>query len=200
MSLLQHGSIRSAYVWASAGNITKAAVTFWLSVVLARLLQPSDYGLIGVAVALIEILLVIQDAGFGNAVVYFDEKPESLPTYFSLTIASSTLLALLLFVTAPLLASFYSMPQLTWVIRVMSVSLVLGGLRSVSLGLLSKRLRFRAIATIETISGLTGGLIAVTLAGKGAGVWSLVANMLVGGALQTLMICWLEPGTATPSP
>jgi PST family polysaccharide transporter len=200
MSSLKHGSIRSAYVWASAGNITKAAVTFWLSVVLARLLQPSDYGLIGVAVALIEILLVIQDAGFGNAVVYFDENPEALPTYFSLTIVTSAVLALLLFVAAPALAWFYSMPQLTWVIRVMAFSLVLGGLRSVSLGLVSKRLRFREIAAIETISGLIAGVTAVILAWRGAGVWSLVANMVVGSVLQTALTCSLEPVKLTTRP
>ncbi len=190
-------AVRSAYFWAGAGNIVKAALTFGLSILLARLLDPSHYGLIGVVMAFVNILLVIQDAGFGQAVVYFDETEDTLPTYHTVTVLSGVALAAVTVLIGPALAWFYGMPELTVLAPVMGSSLIFGGLRSVPQGLLMKELRFKALAVVETVAGVAAGVTAVLLALAGAGVWSLVANILLGAALQTLLTCRLRPGSYT---
>lgn len=186
-------AVRSAYFWAGAGNIIKAALTFGLSILLARLLDPSDYGLIGVVLAFLSILLVIQDAGLGQAVVYFDETEDTLPTYHTVTVLSGVALTALTVLVGPVLAWFYQMPELTVLAPVMGLSLIFGGLRSVPQGLLMKELRFKELAVIETVAGVAAGVTAVLLAFAGAGVWSLVANILLGAGLQTWWTCRLRP-------
>jgi len=195
--MAQMTAVRSAYFWAGAGNVIKAALTFGLSILLARLLDPSHYGLIGVVMAFVNILLVIQDAGFGQAVVYFNETEETLPTYHTVTVLSGVAMAALTVPFGPALAWFYGMPELTLLAPVLGLSLIFGGLRSVPQGLLMKELRFKALAVVETVAGVAAGVAAVLLALAGAGVWSLVANILLGAGLQTLLTCRLRPGRYT---
>jgi PST family polysaccharide transporter len=190
-------AVRSAYFWAGAGNIVKAALTFGLSILLARLLDPSHYGLIGVVMAFVNILMVIQDAGLGQAVVYFDETEDTLPTYHTVTVLSGVVLTALTALIGPALAWFYNMPELTVLAPVMGLSLILGGLRSVPQGLLMKELRFKELALIETVAGVAAGVVAVLLALAGAGVWSLVANILLGAGVQTWWTCRLRPAGYT---
>jgi teichuronic acid exporter len=147
--------------------------------------------------AFVNILLVIQDAGFGQAVVYFDETEETLPTYHTVTTLSGVALALVTVAGAPGLAWFYEMPELRVLAPVLGLGLILGGLRSVPQGLLMKELRFKALAVVETVAGVTAGVGAVLLALGGAGVWSLVANILLGAGLQTFLTCRLRPGRYT---
>lgn len=190
-------TVRSAYLWAGAGNIVKALLTFGLSVLLARLLDPSHYGLIGVVVAFVAILLVIQDGGFGQAVVYFAETEETLPTYRTVTALGGVLMALLTCAAAPALAWFYGMPELTRVAPALGLSLVFASLTSVPQGLLMKELRFKALSVVETAAGVTAGVVAVVLAFSGAGVWSLVVNIVLGAAIHAVAVLWLKPGPLT---
>ncbi len=190
-------TVRAAYLWAGAGNIIKALLTFGLSVLLARLLDPSHYGLIGVVLAFVSILLVIQDGGFGQAVVYFEETEETLPTYHTVTALGGLLMALLTALAAPGLAWFYGMPELVRVAPALGLSLIFASLTSVPQGLLMKELRFKVLSVVETAAGVTAGVVAVALAFQGAGVWSLVVNIVLGAAIQAVAVRWLKPGRFT---
>jgi O-antigen/teichoic acid export membrane protein len=85
-------SLRSAYLWTLGGNLAKSLIGFGLSILLARLLQPSDYGLVGMVLVVISILTLLLDLGLGKAVVYFSEEEASLPVCNTVTTASGIIL------------------------------------------------------------------------------------------------------------
>lgn len=186
-------SLRSAYLWTLGGNLAKSLIGFGLSVMLARLLQPADYGLVGMVLVVITILTLLMDLGLGKAVVYFREEEVSLPVCNTVTTASGLVLAAITFCAAPLVADFYNNTRLIPILRALSVNLLLGSLRSVPMGSLTKHLRFREITILESVSGLSAGFIAVLLAWKGFGAWSLVINLLLSEFLLTCLVYWVSP-------
>lgn len=109
-------------------------------------------------------------------------------------------LAILLFWSAPLLASFYTSPGLVAVIRWLSLPLFLGGLRSASQSLITKKLLFRKLTIIEGACSLGSAVVAVYLAWRGFGVWNLVTNIVLGSSLNTVVVVLLVPPTFTLRP
>ena len=83
--------IRAAYVWTTAGNLLRHTIGFGISILLARLLQPSDYGLIGMVLVFSNILVSVQELGLGDAVVHFNEDESSLRTYYSVTLLAGVM-------------------------------------------------------------------------------------------------------------
>ena len=183
--------IRSAYLWTTALLLTKNLLGFGLSLLLARFLSPADYGLVGMVTVLTGIVLVAQDWGMGQAVIYFDEDHGHLATYFTVAALTGAILTVATFLVAPAVGAIYHEPRLVPIMQVLSFTLLLGGLRSVSQGLLTKRFQFRSITLIEAGCTIGSVLIAVILAWKGFGAWSLVVNILLGAFLQTVLFCWL---------
>jgi teichuronic acid exporter len=185
--------IRSAYVWTVGGSITKNVVGFGISVVLARLLQPSDYGLLGMVWVFIAILSAVQDLGLGQAIVHFNDDESAIPTYFTTTLLLGLILTTVSFGTAPWVANFYNQPRLTVIIQVLSSILTIGSLQSVAIGVLSKHFRFRELTLIEMSSTIGAGCIGVLAAFWGYGVWSLVLNLLLSSVFQTVLLCRAVP-------
>jgi O-antigen/teichoic acid export membrane protein len=184
--------IRGAYLWTSVLQVGKNLLGFAISILLARWLQPSDYGLVGMVTVLISIVSVFQDWGIGQAVIYFrDESEEHLATYFTVTTATGLLLTLITFLSAPVIAGFYHEPRLVAIVQALSLTFLLGGLWAVSQGLLTKHFRFQRLTLTESACTLGSGLIAVVMAWKGYGVWSLVANILIQNLAQTVLYCWI---------
>jgi O-antigen/teichoic acid export membrane protein len=183
--------IRSAYLWTGALQIVKNVLGFGLSLLLARFLEPRDYGLVGMVTVLIGILSVFQDWGMGQAVIYFKDEQKCLPTYFTISTATGILFTLILCLAAPGIGAFYGDQRLVPIVRLLSVTLLLGSVRSVSQGLLTKRFQFRSLTLIETGCTLGAAAIAVVLAWNGFGAFSLVVNILLGGLLQTALFCWV---------
>jgi PST family polysaccharide transporter len=185
--------IRSAYRWSIAGNLTKQAVGFGISMLLARLLQRSDFGLITMTQLVVTFLTYFQDLGVGDAVVHFNEDETTLPTYYTVTALMGVLLTVLLCAAAPLAALFFREPRLTAILRVLSVSLLLGSLQTVSKGLMTKTFRFRELTIRDVVSTTAGGTVGVAMAFLGYGVWSLVANLLLWNFLQTALVLFMMP-------
>ncbi|HYM06358.1 MAG TPA: lipopolysaccharide biosynthesis protein [Terriglobales bacterium] len=183
--------IRSAYLWTSALQLTKNFVGFGISILLARFLEPKDYGLVGMVTVLIGIVSVVQDWGMGQAVIYFEEAQEQWPTFFTVTTATGVCLTALTFFAAPVAAAFYQEPRLIPIMRILSVTLLLGGLRAVSQGLLAKRFQFRSLTLVEAGCTLGAGIVAVLFAWRGFGAWSLVINILLQASLLTVFFCWM---------
>lgn len=184
-SFVTAGQLRSAYSWTTAGVVVKQAVGFGISMLLARLLAPADFGLLGMVLVFTAVLSAVQELGLGQAVVYFQQDRETVAACFTVSFLTSSLMALGLIAAAPAIAGFYRTPALAPVVRWLSLSLLLGGCRVVAMGLLLKSFRFRRVTVLESISGLLGGGVAVVLAWRGFGVWSLVCNLLLSEALQT---------------
>lgn len=185
--------IRDAYFWITAVTMVRHVIGFGISILLARLLQPSEYGLIGMVLVFSSILASVQELGLGDAVVHFNEDESSLRTYYSVTALAGAVSMGTLMLAAPLVAAFYREPRLTILLRTLSVNLFMAGLQNVSRGRLGKSFRFKELTVRDTIAMVSGGVVGIILAVRGFGVWSLVANLVVFQLLQCLLIIHLVP-------
>jgi O-antigen/teichoic acid export membrane protein len=192
VTLELHDRLRSAYLWTFAGTVLRQLLSFGLSVLLARFLAPSDYGLAGIVSIFIAILSAMQEAGIGQAVIYFGDEAD-LPTLCTVSTGVGLLSCALLNLAAQPIAVLYHSNQLTPVIRWMSLALVLGGLKSVSQAVVTRKLYFRKITAIESAGGLLALGVAVLMAWRGYGIWSIVVNGLLSVAFSTVMMLIAVP-------
>jgi teichuronic acid exporter len=195
-----HRKVRSAYAWSLGGNLLRQVFSVGLSMLLARFLTPGDYGLVGIVSVFIIFLSAVQDLGVGQAIIYFPDAEEHLATLFTASTASGLLLSGVIFASSPLVASFYHSPMLVPIMRWLSLTLFLGGLRSVPQALITKRLLFGKITAIEGICSLAAAGSAVYLAWHGFGVWSLVINILGFSTLSTVTMLVVVPPKFTLRP
>lgn len=160
-------------------------------VVLGRLLTPVEFGLVALAMAVVTVLTVFTDAGFGTWLIQHKRLDRvATSTAFWISAALGVVLAVVLAVTAGAAADALGSPELTPVLQVLSISLVLAGLSSVPAALLQRELRFRELAIRQVLATGLSVVAAVALAFAGAGVWALVAQTLVRLVVSTIAL-WL---------
>ena len=156
------------------------AISFVSNIVLARLLTPDDYGVIGMLAIFIAISNTFIDGGFGSALIQKKEPTkEDYSTIFWWNMFLSIVLYALLYVCAPLIAGFYKLPMLSDVLRVQGVVLIINALSIIQQNQLRKQLKFKRLATVTVISATLSAGIAIVLAWQGWGVWALVAQQLI---------------------
>lgn len=196
-----HTRIRRAYFWTILGSAARYIAGFGISVVLARLLTPQDYGLIGIVSVFVEFLIVFYDQGLGNAVMHYQEKDshQERATYFTAALILGAVSTALLWVASPFIAAFYNEPPLVLLLRVMSFILIIGSIKTISSSILARDLRFSALSFADIIASVAGGVVAIIMAFFGSGVWSLVANLYLFVALQGVVYArWARPTFAWP--
>jgi O-antigen/teichoic acid export membrane protein len=168
------------------------------AVVLARLLTPDDYGLIGMVAILINFVGMFQYLGLSTATVKWAELThQQVSTLFWINMALSATIMLVTFASAPLVAWFYKEPRLVGITIAYGVSILLAGLAIQHEAILSRQMRFTAIMVVETLGLLVGFAAAVVAAWKGAGYWALVLNQLVMTAVTVVgvwTVCRWRPG------
>ena len=181
----------SGFLWRFSERILAQGTAFAVSVILARILQPSLYGTIALVTVFTSILQVFVDSGMGNALIQKKDADNlDFSSVFYFNIASCLLLYALMFAAAPLIAAFYGMPELTSVVRVLSLTLVISGVKNVQQAYVSRNLLFRKFF-FATLGGTVGaGMIGIWMAYRGFGVWALVAQHLFNTAVDTLIL-WL---------
>lgn len=176
--------------WSFVASWGRQGLSVVVYAVLARLLAPAEFGLValtGVYVALMEIFV---NQGLGMALIQRrDLKPEHINAAFWLAVACGTVIALGTAIGAPWIASALGDEALVPIVRAISPAFVLSALANVQLALVRKEMKFRFLAKQAFISTLAGGTCGIVLACLGAGVWSLVAQSLVG-TLVTVALCW----------
>ena len=165
--------------WSAADTFLGQGVTFLVGLVLARLLTPEEYGLIGIVTIFTSILLGFVDCGFSNALIRKqDAENEDFNTMFIVNLIISLAMYVLLFWCAPPIARFFERPQLIELVRVTGLLLIIQSLSIVQDTILKRRIDFktktRASVTAATISGCVG----IGMAYCGCGVWSLVGQQL----------------------
>jgi PST family polysaccharide transporter len=176
--------------WTGGGQILRQIIQIAGQLVLARMLAPQDFGLLGMAMFFIGIGQLIADFGVGSAIVQSQTRDSlTLSSCFWVNMALVAVLAAVMAVAAPLIGSFYQRPDLTPLVAVLSLNLVLSGLLVMPFALLTRDLRFAHTARAQVLGSLMGALSAVALAWSGAGVWALVAQPLVGST-ATLLAAW----------
>lgn len=165
--------------WSAADSFLGQGVTFLVGLVLARLLTPSEYGLIGIVTIFTSVLSGIVDSGFSNALIRKkDTTSDDYNTMFITNMVMSLLLYLLLFVSAPFIAQFFARQELVPLIRVMGLILFLQALSLVQYTRLTKSIDFKTKTKASFIAAVLSGCIGISMAFGGCGVWSLVGQKL----------------------
>ena len=181
----------SGVSWNFINQVLSRGLSFVIGIILARLLTPADYGLIGMLGIFLALSQVFIDGGFASALIQCQNRTEKdLATVYIINIGMSIFLYLVLFATAPLIARFYDQPILTSLTRVFTLSLVISALSSVHGTLLTIRVDFKTKTFISLIKAILTGAIAITCAYKGMGVWTLVVQGL-SSAFFTVILSWI---------
>lgn len=181
--------MRNSFFWNAVENIARFGTQFVIGVILARLLDASIYGIIGIISVFIAVSQTLIDAGFSNALLQKkDCTNEDYATVFWVNVGVSLSIFAVLYVTAPFIASFYETPILSSVLRVMGISLVIQSLYTVNKTKLTKELKFKKLAFITLAISVVSGLIAILFAYLGFGVWSLVSQTCISIVLTGFAI------------
>lgn len=182
-------STTSNFLWRFMERCGAQGVTFIVSIVLARLLDPKVYGTVALVTVFTAILQVFVDSGFGNALVQKKNADNiDFSTVFFFNITVCTALYLIMFFCAPFIASFYKMPELTPVVRVMSLTLIISGVKNIQQSYVSKNLLFKKFF-FATLGGTIGAaFIGIGMAYAGFGVWAIVAQNLFNQLVDTIIL------------
>lgn len=174
--------------WSAMENMTRLGVTFVVGVILARLLSPEEYGLIGILTIFIAIFNAIVDSGFTNALIRKQDVTDTdYSTVFYTNLVLSAFLSLTLFVCARPIAVFFERPELLKLTRVMSSILLINGFAIVQRARTTKMLDFRTQTKITFISSIGSGIIGISMAYMGKGVWALVAQQISNQVFSTIL-------------
>lgn len=186
--------------WAAIEKFTSQAIAFILGIIMARLLAPADYGVIGMTGIFIGIAGTLVDSGLGTALIQKKEKKkDDYSTLFVFNFGISTLLYLILFIAAPWIAEFYKTPVLKDVTRVITFQLVLNAFFNAHYTKLRIDLQFKAMSIMSLVSQILTGCVGVFLAFIGWGVWALVwqtiFSCIIRGLMAVAYLKWWMPGT-----
>lgn len=175
--------------WSSVERFSTMFIQLAVNVILARILMPEDFGMVAMLAVFIQFSQVFIDSGFSNALIQKKNRTNiDYCTVFYFTVSVSVLLYLMLYFTAPAISSFYGMPELTRIARILGLGLIIGSLAAVHKTRLSIDLKFKVQAVISLLSAIISGAVGITLAYIGFGVWSLVIQNLVSLGSQTLLV------------
>lgn len=187
---LKNKTVKGVF-WSAVERFSVAGISFLFGLVLARLLSPSDYGVIAMLNIFMAISQTFIDSGFSSALIRKPDRTETdNATAFYFNIVVGVVCYLVLFGAAPLIARFYDEPILVPVTRVIGLNLLLNSLCVVQQALLTVRIDFKTQAKISLTATILSGVIGIVLAYKGYGVWALVVQS-VSAALFRMVLLWL---------
>lgn len=191
MSDITKKNVIGNFIWRFAERCGAQLVTFVVSIVLARILDPKDYGTIALVTVFTTILQVFVDSGLGTALIQkkdADDLDFSSVFYFNFIVCM--VLYAGMFMAAPYIAVFYKDTTLTPVIRVISLTIVISGVKGIQQAYVSKNMLFKRFF-FSTIGGtIFSAVLGIAMAYMGFGVWALVAQQLSNTAIDTLIL-WL---------
>lgn len=181
-------TLRNGIGWSSFGQIGTQALSFGFGIVLARLLEPSEFGLLAMVVVFTGFAEVFKDLGFGSAIIQRkDLEDKDLSTSFWLNVGIGFLLFLIFFFSSELIANFYDNPEIILITKVISVNFVISALSATHQSLVIRNLDFKLRAKLTMISLTISSLTGVILAFKGYGVWALIFSMLLKNGVLCLL-------------
>ena len=176
----------SGLIWASIGNIGHGVINLLVTFVLARILLPSDFGVLELVLVITSISTVLVDSGFSQAIIRDKEATDlDKNTVFWVNISIATVLYLILFITAPAFATFFKAPGFAKLGRVAFISIIIDSFSNIQNVTFTKELKFRPIAIASLLSVIIAGIIAIILASLGWGVWALIVMILATSVIKT---------------
>ena len=177
--------------WNFANQMLAQALQFVVMIILARLLTPHDYGVVGLVLTFTGFAAIFVDLGLTPAVIQKQDITQTeLSTAFWMNNAMGWIVLALLWVLAEPIATFYREPLLIWVTRITAFSFVLTPLISLPRALMQRKLRFRTLTKLNVAALVVSSGVAIWFAVKGFGYWSLVAQTLAVSAANALFLWW----------
>lgn len=175
---LKHKTVKGAS-WSFIDSIAGQGIAFLVGLVLARLLTPEEYGLIGIITIFIAVFNSIVDSGFSNALIRKnDAKDKDYNTVFITNLVLSVVLFGALYVSAPAISRFFSQPQLIPLLRVMGIIVIINAFAIIQRTILVKKVDFKTQTKVSLISSISSGVVGIGMALNGLGVWSLVGQQI----------------------
>lgn len=181
-------------IWSALDSFAGYGVTFIVGIVLARLLSPDEYGLIGICLIFNTVLSGIVDCGLGNALVRkTNVTNDDYNTMFYTNMVISLVLYALLFFSAPYISLFFNRSELIWLVRITGLVIVANAFALVQGTIITKALDFKLKTKASIISGFISGIVGIIMAISGCGVWSLVFQNVTKAIVNSICL-WLFNG------
>lgn len=176
-------------IWSGIDNVAQFGVTFVVSIVLARLLTPDDYGLIGIIAIFTAVCTALINGGFTTALIRKkDANDDDYNTAFIVNLGVSLLLYIVIYLCSPLIADFFHRQELVALTQVSSLGMIIGALGLVQQTRLTKRIDFKIQTKITIVASVASGIVGIVMAFIGFGVWSLVAQSLTSQGVRTVLL------------
>jgi O-antigen/teichoic acid export membrane protein len=185
--------------WIAIARFSGQIITWAITIIVIRLLAPSDYGLLAMAVVIMGLISLINEMGLGAAVVQKADMDEAtLEKIFGLLLIVNCIIYALLFFLSPLISAFFEEPELTSVLRVVGIELLIMSFAVIPEGILNRKMDFRSVASIDFIRIESASSLTLCMAILNFGVWALVFGNLLGGfveviALNFIVRHWCKP-------
>ena len=180
-------------IWNFAEQIALKGIGTVITLLLARFLTPGDYGLVAMMAVFLAIANSLMDSGFKQALIRLEGVGQSdFNTAFYTNLGLGIISYILLFLAAPLIASFYNEPVLIILIRIAGFNIIIQSFQVVQSAALSRALNFKAQLQATVPAGIVSGPIAIALAYMGFGIWALIVQMLLASLITTAMLWFLQ--------
>lgn len=181
--------VLSGLVWTFGERILAQGVSFVLSIILARILMPNEYGIIAMVMVFINIANVFTSTGFGESLVQKKNADDlDFSTVFYCTLSLSVVIYIILFICAPYIADFYHTKEIVLVLRVLSLKIIFSSIATVQHAYVQKQMIFKKFF-FSTLGGtIVSGVLGIMLAYAGAGVWALVAQYLINTIIDIIVL------------
>lgn len=191
MSQTNNKSVITNFIWRFAERSGAQLVTFIVSIVLARLLLPEDYGTIALVTVFTTIMQVFVDSGLGTALIQKKDADDlDFSSVFYFNFAVCIILYLIMFFAAPHIAVFYKMPELMPVVRVISLTIIISGIKGVQQSFVSRNMLFKRFFYATLGGTIFSAFLGIAMAYAGFGVWAIVVQQLSNTAIDTLIL-WI---------
>lgn len=186
---LKRKTVKGLY-WTSINKFSDYGIQFLIGIVMARLLSPNDYGIAALPAVFISVARVFIDSGFTSAMIRKPELTEKdLSTAFYYSICVGIVCYFIIFFSSPFIAKFYNTPVLENLMRVTALTFLIGPLSTPQFILLKRNLDFKTPTIISFASKIIMGIVGITIAYSGYGVWALIISNLVSSIIN-LILCW----------
>lgn len=177
------------FFWKFNEQITGQLVTFIISIVLARILTPQDYGIVALINVFISIADVFVTNGFGSALIQKKDADDvDFSTMFYISGIFSIMVYVVLFLIAPYIAKFYNNSELTLIFRIFALKLPLSAFNAIQQAYVSKKMLFQKIFVSTTVSSILAGLIGIVVAYLGYGIWALVVQYILNTVIISIVL------------
>lgn len=180
-------------MWSFIDLMANQGIQFIIMIILARLLAPENFGLLGMVIIFISLSQTLIDSGFSQALIREKNvKRIDYSTVFIFNMLFSIIIFILIYCLAPFVSDFYNEPKLTSILRVISLIVFFQALSIIPRTILTKQMDFKSQTKVSLVSSITSGLLAIILAATGFGIWALVIRIVSQKILETIMLIYIN--------